>query len=89
VRFLNPSMTKDFGEGIGSLCYSYLHHFDAPCLRMCKLPAVISGTVARWEYTFPNGKTYEVVASPYRDSDGVVCQLATFRNITQRRTTTG
>ncbi|MCK4723467.1 MAG: hypothetical protein KAT75_09185, partial [Dehalococcoidia bacterium] len=39
----------------------------------------------RWEYNFPDGRTYEVVASPFVDSDGEVCQLASFRNITQRK----
>ncbi len=85
IRFMNPSMVRDFGEGIGSLCYEYLHKLDAPCDQICKLPNVISGTVEKWEYTFPDGRTYEVLASPYIDSDGAVCQFAMFRNITQRK----
>jgi len=85
VRFVNPGMIRDFGEGVGSNCYKYLHNFDNPCDQVCKLPIVIDGEVARWEYTFPDGRTYEVLASPYIDSDGIVCQLATFRNITQRK----
>ncbi|MBA7667315.1 hypothetical protein ES703_75402 [subsurface metagenome] len=85
IRFVNPSMIRDFGEGIGSHCYEHLHNFDTPCPQVCKLPNVINGAVERWEYTFPDGRTYEVLASPYLDSDGVVCQLAIFRNITQRK----
>jgi len=85
VRFLNPSMIRDFGEGIGSHCYQYFHKFDYPCDRICQLPNVIKGNVKKWEYSFPDGRTYEVMASPYIDSDETVCQLTTFRNITQRR----
>ncbi len=85
IRFMNSSMVRDFGEGIGSLCYKYLCNFDAPCEQICKLPDVIKGAVERWEYNFPGGRTYEVVASPYVDSDGVVCQLATFRKIRKRK----
>ena len=85
VRFVNPSMIRDFGDGVGSYCYKYLHNLDSPCKQVCKLPTVIDGETARWEYTFPDGRTYEVMASPYIDSDGVVCQLATFRNITHRK----
>ncbi len=85
IRFVNPSMIRDFGEGVGSHCYEHLHNFDTPCPQVCKLPNVINGAVERWEYTFPDGRTYEVLASPYLDSDGVVCQLAIFRNITQRK----
>jgi len=82
IRFMNSSMIRDFGEGIGSHCYKYLHNLDSPCDQVCKLPNVIAGEVERWEYNLPDGRTYEVFASPYIDSDGVVCQLATFRNIT-------
>ena len=85
VRFINSSMVREFGEGTGSPCYKYLHGFDTPCDQSCKLPNVMDGKIERWEYTFPNGRTYEVVASPYVDSDGTVCQLATFRNITQHK----
>ena len=85
IRFMNPSMVKDFGEGIGSYCYEYLYKFDAPCQQICKLPDVINGAIERWEYSFPDGRTYELLASPYVDSDGTVCQLATFRNSTQRK----
>jgi len=85
VRFVNPSMIRDFGEGVGSHCYKYLHNLDSPCKQVCKLPNVIDGVTARWEYTFSDGRTYEVMASPYIDFDGVVCQLATFRNIAYRK----
>ena len=85
IRFMNPSMVRDFGEGIGSYCYEYLYKFDYPCQQICKLPNVINGATERWKYDFPDGRTYEVLASPYIDSDGTACQLATFRNITQRK----
>jgi len=84
IRFVNPSMIRDFGEGIGFYCYKYLYTLDSPC-ESCKLPNIIDGKVERWEYNLPDGRTYEVLASPYADSDGVTCQLAIFRNITQRK----
>jgi len=85
IHYMNPSMVREFGERIGSHCYEYLHSFDEPCEHICKLPGVINGATERWEYAFPDGRTYEVIASPFVDSDGTVCQLATFRNITQRK----
>lgn len=85
VRFVNSSMRRDFGEGIGSYCYKYLHNLNSPCEQVCKLPNVIDGEITGWEYSFPDGTAYEVLASPYIDSDGVVCQLATFRNIARRK----
>jgi len=85
VRFMNPSMIRDFGEGIGSLCYKCLHGLDEPCQKICKLPSVIQGNTEKWEYSFPDGRTYEVQASPYKDTDGVVCQFTTYRSITPRK----
>jgi len=81
VRFTNLSMVKDFGEGTGATCYSYLHHQDSPCHHICRLHGVIAGNIERWNYQFPDGRSYEVMASPYIDSDGKACQLAIFRNI--------
>ena len=82
IRFMNASIIRDFGEGVGVHCYEYLRKFDYPCQQICKLPSVIGGAVEKWAYTFSDGRSYEVVASPYTDSDGTVCQLAIFRNIT-------
>ena len=85
VRFVNPSMAKQFGDGTGRYCYEYLHHFDEPCNDICKLPRVLRGATERWEYTFTDGRTYEVIGAPFADSDQAPCMLATFRNVTQRK----
>jgi len=85
IRYMNPSMVRDFGEGVGSFCYKHLYGIDEPCREICGLPDVINGKIERWEYVFPDGRTYEVQASPYEDSDGTVCQLTTFRNTTRHQ----
>jgi signal transduction histidine kinase len=85
IRFMNPSMTKEFGEGLSSYCYEYLQGFDSPCEQICRLPSVIGGATGRWEYNFLDGRTYDVIASPFVDSDGETCQLAIIRNVTQRK----
>jgi signal transduction histidine kinase len=85
IRFLNPSMVREFGEGIGSYCYEYLNSSSGLCDRICRLPDVISGKTERWEYSLLDDRTYEVIASPFTDSDGQICQLAIFRNITQHK----
>ena len=82
VRFVNEAMKKEFGDGEGLPCYKYIYHDIEPCSGRCHLQEVLAGATARWEYSFPNGTTYEVVASPCVDASGVNCQLATYRNIT-------
>ena len=86
IRFMNSNMVKDFGEGTGLTCYKHLRNLDAPCEQECKILDVINDEeIRKWECSFPDGRTYEVVAAPYVDSDGVVCQLSMFRNITHRK----
>ncbi len=85
VRFVNPSMVRDFGEGVGRKCYEYLQGLDLPCDETCKMSNVASGATESWECSLRGGMTYEIVGSPIVDSDGVTCALATFRNITQRK----
>jgi signal transduction histidine kinase len=85
IRFMNPAMKREFGEGIGAYCYQYLRNSDVPCKENCRLLNVGHGSAGRWECKLPGGSTYDVVASPFTDSDGQVCQLAIFRNITQRK----
>lgn len=85
IRYLNPVMISEFGEGVNKLCYKYLHNFDDPCTGFCRLNDVISGRTVRWDYTFADGRTYDVIASPFVDESGKVSELAIFRNITERK----
>lgn len=83
VRYMNPTMVKYFGEGCGKHCYETLKNLNGPCEDICHLDDVIKGKIAKWEHEFPDGRSYEVVASPYRDTDGVICQLTIFKNLSR------
>ncbi|MCX6013347.1 MAG: PAS domain-containing sensor histidine kinase, partial [Chloroflexi bacterium] len=85
IRFMNPAMVRQFGDGVGMYCYKYLHGFNEPCRNKCRLPSVLKGSTERFEYTFKNGITYELIASPFADSDQEPCILETYINITQRK----
>jgi len=87
IRFMNSRMIKDFGEGIGTTCYEHMHKVrsQSECCQDCKILNVIkSGRVEIWKCEFPDGRSYEVVATPYVDTEGVVCQLSIFRNVTRQ-----
>lgn len=86
IRFVNPGMVRDFGEGAGSDCQEYLHSFGSLREQICKVPNDMNAPVKKWEYTLSDGRTYEVVATPFLDSDNIVCQFVTFKNITRYRT---
>jgi signal transduction histidine kinase len=84
IRFMNPSMEREFGEGTGTRCYEYLQGMNESCSELCRLSNP-GGPSERREYSFQDGRTYDVILSPYIDTDGAVCQLSTFRNISQRK----
>jgi len=85
IRFMNASMVKDFGEGVESTCYKHLHKFDEQC-QDCKILSVINDNkICHWECRCPDDRIYEVMAAPFTDTDGAVCQLSIFRDISQRK----
>lgn len=84
IRYMNPAMVREFGEGVGALCYQHIRHLDHPCIPNCHLSEVLNGRVEKWQCMFSNGKAFELLASPHTDADGMVCQLATYRDITNR-----
>jgi len=78
-------MKKGFGDGVGSTCYAYLRAAAGPCREDCRLAAVINeGKTQRWVCPARDGRTYEVIANPYLDSDGTICQVAAFREMSRR-----
>jgi len=85
IRFMNPSMVREFGDGVGMPCHKHLRGLDEQCPAVCKLTNVLKGATERWEYEFPDGRIYEVIGSPFADTDQTPCVLATFRNVTQEK----
>lgn len=86
IRFMNSATVRAFGDGTGLTCYKHMHNVDAPCQQECHIPDVINNAeIGKWECSFSDGRTYEVVAAPYVDTDGTVCQISIFREITKRK----
>lgn len=84
IRFNNAYMVEAFGEGAGLPCYQHLHQLDTPCQGECRLLEVIEcQKIKKWECSFQDGNRYEVVAAPYVDTDGTVCQISIFRYVSQ------
>jgi PAS domain-containing protein len=86
IRFMNAKMTGAFGEGTGLICYQHLNNRDTPCQGICLIPDKINTEeIGKWEYKSSDGRIYEVVAAPYVDADGTVCQLSIFRDVTRNK----
>ena len=87
IRYMNSKMSDIFGDGTGSTCHQHLHKLDSPCQQECWISDVIShGNIRRWQCSFPDNRTYEVLAAPFIDADGTVCQISVFRDIIKHQT---
>jgi PAS domain S-box-containing protein len=85
IQYINPVLQKEFGPVKGNKCYEYFHDRKEVC-PWCKNQEVFAGKTVRWEwYSFKNQKTYDLIDTPLRNSDGSISKLEIFRDITERK----
>jgi len=85
VEFMNKVLIDEFGDQVGGICYAAFHNRDEPCPR-CKNPEVLGGKTVRWEWhSRRKNKTYDLIETPLKDSDGTLLKLTIFRDITARK----
>lgn len=85
IKFINTATEKEFGSVEGKKCYEYFNDFPEPC-SWCTMEKVINGETIRRERTLPkNQKTYEMIDTPYKNSEGSISSLAILREITSRK----
>ncbi len=85
IQYVNPSLTKDFGNYKGKKCYEYFHNKNKIC-EWCKINEVIKGKTVRWEwYSEKTKKTYDLIDTPLINSDGSISKLEIFRDVTDNK----
>ena len=85
VRFMNEPLIAAFGDQTGELCFESVGKTSAHC-HYCKIDEVIEHqATVRYQPTHANGRTYDIVAVPFRDTDEVLCKLEIIQDITERR----
>ena len=85
IEYVNPVLEKDFGPWEGVKCYKYFHDRKKVC-PWCKNKEVWAGKTVRWEwYSKKNQKTYDLIDTPIKNSDGSISKFEIFRDITERK----
>lgn len=85
INYINDTMMKYFGQGIGRKCYQVLFGEDKAC-PWCRADEVFAGKSARWEHFNEKlGRTYDIVEFPLKYSDGTISKVSIYRDITQRK----
>jgi PAS domain S-box-containing protein len=83
-RFANRAFRETFGNPEGRLCYEVLRNSRRPCTPCNGTLVFTLWSPRQWEWDHMNGKTYEVHAYPFTDTDGTPLMLQLGIEITQR-----
>ena len=85
IQYVNPVLENVFGVYNGRKCYEYFHDRTEFCT-WCKNPDVYAGKTVHWEwYSSKNQRTYDLIDTPLKNSDGSISKLEIFRDITERK----
>lgn len=87
IEYVNPVVEKEFGPTQGRKCYEHFYYREKAC-PWCINPDVYAGRTARSEHYFhKTNKTYDLIATPIKNSDGSISKLMIFRDITHLKKT--
>ena len=85
ITFANRRFREDFGDPSGRPCYELLENRSTPC-EDCPTESVLAGTTPmEFEWTRPDGRTYQVHKYPFVDADGAPVVLELGIDATDRK----
>ncbi len=84
VKFINHALEKVVGKNPGKRCYEIIFNKNKPC-EFCKLEKVKKGYIVRWELRREDGKTFDIISSPFVDDEGGMGGIMILRDITRRK----
>ena len=87
VPFANRAYREALGEAKGRACFEYQFGRDKPCEECQAFIPLKTGQPHHWEWTLPNGRTFEINNFPFTDTDGSLMILEMDIDVTDRRRT--
>jgi signal transduction histidine kinase len=85
VEYVNQTIFLQFGPVEERKCYQYLHDRQDPCA-WCKIESVLEGrSIYRDLYSLRNGRNYNYIGTPFKNTDGSISKLGMLRDITERK----
>jgi PAS domain S-box-containing protein len=85
MPFANRFFRERFGESHGLRCYEYLFDRKEPCEGCETFRVMKTHAPHRWEWTGPDGRTYDVSDFPFTDTDGSTLIMEMGIDITERK----
>ncbi len=85
LEFQNNIIRDQFGGSIGKICYESIFQRDKPC-SFCHMQESISkNCIKQLETDFLNHKHYDIIFSPFQESDKEIKSVVVLRDITDKK----
>jgi len=85
IEFMNSVMVENFGERVGTKCYTTLENRDQICTK-CDADRVFKGETIHHEmFNKVANRFYDIIEIPLKNDDGSVSKLSIFRDISTKK----
>lgn len=85
IQYVNPALQKEFGPSEGLKCFEYFYDKKEPVPWYKNHDIIDGGTMQQEWFSEKNGKTYELIGTPFKNPDGSISMLEIFKDITERK----
>jgi len=86
VEYHNEVLSESFGPSKGKRCYSAFFQSNEPCEFCLMRDVMASGRIRSAEATSTEGRSYDIVFSPFKDTDGSVKTIVSLWDTTEKVT---
>jgi len=85
IEFQNNVFKNQFGELIGRVCYKSMFNRDEPCAFCLMLDSINENSIKQLETDILNQKHYDIIFSPFQESDQEIRSVVVMRDITEKK----
>ncbi|HTZ19166.1 MAG TPA: histidine kinase dimerization/phospho-acceptor domain-containing protein, partial [Dissulfurispiraceae bacterium] len=85
IEWANRAYRDALGDNVGRLCYESQFGLNNPCVECQAFVPLKTGKPHNWEWTLPNGRTFEIHNFPFAAADGSPAVLEMDMDITEQR----
>ena len=84
VQYVNEQMRREVGLNVGELCYEVIRGLDSSCDKCAVQELMETGEPVVREHETLNGRVYDVLHVPLRNTDGTKSVLERWRDVTDQ-----
>jgi PAS domain S-box-containing protein len=85
IEWVNSSYRKALGENLGKVCHSSQFGREKPCEECQAFTPLRTGGPHKWEWTMPDGRTFDIHNFPFTDSSGATMILEMLVDVTAQK----